>query len=669
MSGTAGVKTEADENKEGMVSMHFGNDVSVHVQLNGMDPVDTIASLLGWSTPPNAGAAGGAQIGEAAPPRKESGKYVLKLAKKDANSGAAAAVYSDWQSVLADIFMPQCLPHKTRCVLASTCKLLRASVDKYYNVLISRIEKRQISTVELWREKIFDIESLLKYYNEELNTEPYPEYTERGFYLYSAEVPSSSLGATNAFLMLEEETEFEDHEQLAITVKRFCIHFSKKLMQANHVISLVVLEWMLAEDVNILTKNDSGMNLMHAAAYASNYRAIERLLKIPAKHVVHEVLHTPDRDRLLPHHYLQKSEYGLLLYPKSILIRNFLTGHEYPQSELMQRIEPEPKQKIWEVSLKMPAPISELAAGQKEFVYWYNCGAFANILFWVKPEKRVGRIEQLVLQLQNEHGFDAAGHNVFEQMQRIMQISQEDTSDDSANAKLCIESLKETLGRQCEDEDCGYGNPFTVCIGREDINCFKFLQSIAEIIYSAEDLQKLYLNTEHEMTLLEVSIQTRRPDIVLLVLGLDIPMEVNLQPGQFTVTGPRWSIVSLSILRGKTEALQIICNKCLEVQNEHLARGEPLPEALKPTYKSNGQTYWELLHDENSHTAFFDGDQYLLHNWSWDEDELDDLEAQNKNDPVTREQMHEILNDWKKKFDLKNIAHGIEREFFSEFGV
>lgn len=542
--------------------------------------------------------------------------------------------------------------------MASTCNLLRVSVDKYYNVLISRIEKRQISTVELWREKIFDIESLLKYYNAELNTQPYPEYRERGFYLYSAEVPSSSLGATNAFLMFEEEVEFEDHEQLAITVKRFCIHFSKKIVQANHVISLVVLEWMLAENVNILSKNDLGMNLMHAATYASNYRAIERLLKIPAKHVVHELLHTTDRDRLLPHHYLQKPKYGLQLYPKSISIDNFLTGHEYPQSELMQRID-EPEQNIWKVRLDMPPPISELEDDKKEFLYWYNCGAFANILFWVKPEKRVGRMEQLVLQLQNEHGFDAADQNVFEQMQRIMQISQEDTSDDSANAKLCIQSLKEALRRQCEDEDYGYGTPFTVCIGREDIKCFKFLQSIAQIIYSAEDLQKLYLNTEHDMTLLEVSIQTRKPDIVLLVLGLDIPMEVNLEPGQHAVTGPLWSIISKLIIRGAAEILQIICNKCLELQKEHLARGKPLPEALKPTYISDGQTYWDLLDDENSHTAFFDDNQYLLHNWSWDEDELDDLEAQNKNDPATREQMHEILNDWKKKFDLNNTAHGI----------
>ena len=66
-----------------------------------------------------------------------------------------------------------------------------------------------------------------------------------------------------------------------------------------------------------------------------------------------------------------------------------------------------------------------------------------------------------------------------------------------------------------------------------------------------------------------------------------------------------------------------------------------------------------LLDDETSHTAFDHQKKYLLNNWSWNEDELDDLEAQNKNNAVTRRGMHKILNDWKKKFDLNNTAHGI----------
>ena len=114
----------------------------------------------------------------------------------------------------------------------------------------------------------------------------------------------------------------------------------------------------------------------------------------------------------------------------------------------------------------------------------------------------------------------------------------------------------------------------------------------------------------------------------------------------------------------------------LEVQNDHLARGVPLPEALKPTYISNGQTYLQLLNDENSHTAFDVKNKYLLHNWSWNEDELDDLEAQNKNNAVTRRRMKHILQDWKKKFDenfrnarISGAAAATSREFFSEFGV
>ena len=161
------------------------------------------------------------------------------------------------------------------------------------------------------------------------------------------------------------------------------------------------------------------------------------------------------------------------------------------------------------------------------------------------------------------------------------------------------------------------------------------------------------------MTLLECSIQTFRPELVDLILSLDLPMEFTLEPGQYGVPGARWTIISKSILRGNAEALQIICNKFLEVQKEYLALGKSLPDVYKPTYTSDDKTYLQLLDDENSHTAFDDDNKYLLNNWSWNEDELDDLEAQNKNNAVTRRGMHKILNDWKKKFDLNNTAHGI----------
>ena len=78
----------------------------------------------------------------------------------------------------------QSMPHKTRRLLASTCTLLKSRVDKYYTDLQSKIKKREISLQDLWEQKVFDIESFLKYYHPALNTDPYPEYRERGFYLY-----------------------------------------------------------------------------------------------------------------------------------------------------------------------------------------------------------------------------------------------------------------------------------------------------------------------------------------------------------------------------------------------------------------------------------------------------------------------------------------------------
>jgi len=126
-------KTEADENKDGMISMHFGDDVSVQVQLHGMDPVNTITSLLGLSPPPNAGAAAGAQIGAAALPRKESGKRAGKRANKDANSGAAAASCNENLSmldVLVEIVIPLqigTMNHDTRALLDSSCTTFHAS--------------------------------------------------------------------------------------------------------------------------------------------------------------------------------------------------------------------------------------------------------------------------------------------------------------------------------------------------------------------------------------------------------------------------------------------------------------------------------------------------------------------------------------------------------------
>ena len=131
-------------------------------------------------------------------------------------------------------------------------------------------------------------------------------------------------------------------------------------------------------------------------------------------------------------------------------------------------------------------------------------------------------------------------------------------------------------------------------------------------------------------------------------------MEFTHEPGQYGVSDARWTIISKSILRGNAEALQIICNKFLEVQKEHIALGkqpDSLPDVYKPTYISNGQTYLQLLDDENFHSAFDDENKYLLNNWSWNEDELDDLEAQNKDNARTRRRMHKILQEWQKKFD------------------
>ena len=128
-------------------------------------------------------------------------------------------------------------------------------------------------------------------------------------------------------------------------------------------------------------------------------------------------------------------------------------------------------------------------------------------------------------------------------------------------------------------------------------------------------------------------------------------MEFTLESGQYGVPGARWTIISKSILRGNWEALQRICDKFLEVQKEHLALGKSLPDVYKPTYISDDKSYLQLLDDENSHTAFDDGNKYFLVNWSWNEDELDDLEKQNKNDASTRERMKKILQEWQEKFD------------------
>ena len=527
--------------------------------------------------------------------------------------------------------------------------------DEFYEDLISKIRNGTISTEKLWKMKIFEIESVLKSYNPALNTDPYPEHRERGFYLHSAEAPPNSLGERNAFLLPEEEIALNHGEQLKITVARFCIFFGLEITATDHISALVVLEWMLAHNVNILWKYKFGMNLMHVAANSSNYRAVELLLRIEAKHVVHELLHSTDCYKLVPYHLVNDVRYARKLFPVSISMHTMLTGQEYPQSELRKRREPEPTQKIWKVPVDMPPPLSELEEEDTEELYWYTLGALANIIFWVNPEWRLERMLQLVSQLMGSCGFDMLvdqndDQKVFEKMKQIVDISQ-GLTDHADDAKSCIKNLKEALKCDNEDEDYGYGNIFIICIGRMDIACFKFLQKIAEIIYSADDLQKLYLTTQHDMTLLECSIQTFKPEIVELILGLDIPMEVNLEPGQSAVRGHRWTIISKSILRGAAGVLQLICNKCLEVQNDHLARGKPLPDAIKPTYISNGQTYLQLLNDENSHTAFDVNEKYLLHNWSWNEDELDALEAQNKNNAVTRRRMKNILQDWEKKFD------------------
>jgi hypothetical protein len=538
--------------------------------------------------------------------------------------------------------------------------------DAFYQDLIRKIRACEISTEELWNMNFFDLESFLKEHNGELNEDVYPERNENGFFLHSAEAPPNSLGARNAFLLPEEQSTLGHCEQLQVSVARFCIFYGREIAATKHIRALAVLEWMLAHNVNILSKYKFGMNLMHVAANSSNYPAVERLLQIEDEDVKHELLHSTDCYRLVPWHLVNDVRYARKLLPNSILMHTLLTGQEYPQSELKMRYEPERKPKIWEVPVYMPPPLSELGEEDIIDLYWFTPSAFANILLWVNPEWRVERISQIVSQLMGSCGFDMLvdqnddqnHQKVFENMKKIVDISQGLTNN-ADKAKSCIKILKDAFECDNEDEDYGYGFILVICIGRMDIGCFKFLQKIAKIIYSADDLQKLYLTTEHEMTLLEVSIQTRRPDIVQLILGLDIPMECNLEPGQHAVTGPRWTIISKLLIRGATEVLKIICNKCLEVQEEHLARGEPLPEALKPTYKSNGQTYWELLDDETSHTAFDHQKKYLLNNWSWNEDELDDLEAQNKNNAVTRRGMHKILNDWKKKFDLNNTAHGI----------
>jgi len=215
------------------------------------------------------------------------------------------------------------MPHKTRRLLASICKSLKSGVDKHYNDLRSKIKNREISTQQLWDKNFFDVESLLKFHNPALNTEPYPECRENGFYLHDAEVPQSELGASNAYLLLQETVDLDRHQQLEITVKRFCIHFGEQIIRTDDLIALVVLEWMLAENVNILSKYKFQINLMHIAVTSCNYRAVERLLQIEPEHVVHELLHSTDCYRLLPHHLVKDVDWALPLYPQNDIESSF----------------------------------------------------------------------------------------------------------------------------------------------------------------------------------------------------------------------------------------------------------------------------------------------------------------------------------------------------------
>lgn len=251
-----------------------------------------------------------------------------------------------------------------------------------------------------------------------------------------------------------------------------------------------------------------------------------------------------------------------------------------------------------------------------------------------------------------------------------MQISEDDRDDHSAKAKVCIKTLKEALEVECEegplDQDTeGLGTVFMICTAREDLDCFQFLQQVAELIYGAEDAKKVIAETYHDMTLLNVAIQTFNPKVLNFILSLDLPIELRIQPGQQdnelvctpkdlpNVAGgtPCWSPVSECLLRGNVQGLSQVCDNFLEEQKKYLKLGKILPDVYRPTYESDHQTYRELLFDRSCHTGFNDANEYLLYNWHWNVVELDELERQNKNDAEIRRQMQEILKKWEMKFN------------------
>ena len=75
----------------------------------------------------------------------------------------------------------------------------------------------------------------------------------------------------------------------------------------------------------------------------------------------------------------------------------------------------------------------------------------------------LSRMQQLMQQLLTEQGFDVPDGDLLSPIKTIMQISEDDRDDRYAKAKICIETLKEALDLDCEDQDDEYGSIFLIC--------------------------------------------------------------------------------------------------------------------------------------------------------------------------------------------------------------
>ena len=309
---------------------------------------------------------------------------------------------NDNLSILHEIVIPMhmdTMKHDTRGLLASSCTMFRALVSNYYDKLLDQIKQRTITTPELFRQNTFDIFSLLKHHNPNIDVAAYPQCECNGFFKrkHPHGVVVVGRADANEYYSIDEYVSLNFEERLEITVKRFTMKYGPPIVRTKHFITMAILEWMLQNNVNIVFRyrDEHGQNLLHMAVDSCNYPAVKRLLEIDAEHV-HELKHEFDDDNLLPHHLLQDVEFAALLSPELIPMAEYLLGNSH--AELKRRRQSDQDQassmKVWELPVHMPRPLSSLPDDQIQACELMQQAAFALIVFCVKRENRVDRMKQ-----------------------------------------------------------------------------------------------------------------------------------------------------------------------------------------------------------------------------------------------------------------------------------